>query len=113
MVSDFVRASVVVENGGLWSKIKRGLQFAFGHPIATGGVYIIGCVMSLISLAVYLVLFSAGTATTTPGVSLAVLLLQVIILVRIFFKLVSYASEATLYKENQIEVINVKLEILE
>jgi len=113
LLSDFVRAAVVVDDDRFWRKVKRGLNFTVKHPISTVGVYLCCLSISSLTVALYLAFHSINDSTTAAGVLAEIIVAQIFILLRIFSKVIFYAGEAVLYKENQIEVIKVKLEMLE
>jgi hypothetical protein len=113
LLSDFVRAAVVIDDDNFVSKIKRGIGFAPRHPLSVLGVYL--CCMLISAAVIVFYYFSnfGNQAVTRGGVLLEIVVGQIVILLRVFSKLVFYAGEAVLYKENQIEVIKVKPEMLE
>ncbi|MFZ1081920.1 MAG: hypothetical protein WAO19_08340 [Candidatus Kryptoniota bacterium] len=113
LFSDFVRAAVVIDNDNFWQKVTRGLSFTVLHPLSTTGVYLSGMLIVVAVIALYFLFDFVNDSTTSTGVFIEVVVAQIFILLRIFSKLIFYAGEATLYKENQIEVIKVKPEMLE
>ena len=113
LISDFIRTAVTLDNDDFWSKIERGFNFTVKHPLATLGVYL-GCSLISLSIIGLALLFNFNIHATSEGTILAEIGIgQIFILLRIFSKLIFYASEAVLYKEDQIEVIKVKAEMLE
>lgn len=113
MLSDFVRAAVVLDDDGFLSKMKRGFSFAARHPIASFGVYLGAALLAGLIIAGWFLVNPKIRAINENGVLLEIAVGQIFVLLRIFSKLIFYAGEATLYKENQIEVIKVKPEMLE
>ncbi len=113
LLSDFTRAAVAVDVDDYWYKIKRGFMFGVKHPVSTFGVYL-GCTLiSLSVIGIGLFYNFRVAADSEASVILGIAAGQIFILLRIFSKLIFYASEAVLYKEDQIEVIKVKPEMLE
>lgn len=113
LLSDFVRAAVAIDDDTFMSKIRRGLLFCLKHPLSSLGVYL-GCTaVSAAVIAAYFRLSPDIRAVNEEAVLLEIAVGQIFILLRIFSKLIFYAGEAALYKENQIEVIQVKPEMLE
>ncbi len=113
LFSDFIRAAVVIDHDNFWNKIKHGAGFTVLHPLSTMGVYLGGTSISAVVIALYSLFYFVNDSTTGTGVFVEIAAAQVFIVLRIFSKLIFYAGEAILYKENQIEVINVKPEMLE
>jgi hypothetical protein len=112
MSADFTKAAVSIDDDKFLSKVRRGLAFTFRHPLSTAGTYLGG---TIIGAAVVLLYFRVDSVMDSANVEVIVgiAVAQIFILFRIFSKLIFYAGEAALYKENQIEVINVKREMLE
>lgn len=113
LFSDFVRAAVVIDDDKFWSKVRRGLNFTIKHPISTIGVYLCCLSIGAVVIALYFVFHSIDNSSTIVGIFVEIIAAQIFVLLRIFSKVVFYAGEAALYKENQIEVIKVKPEMLE
>ncbi len=112
-VSDFVRVAVATDDDYYWGKVRSGFEFAVSHPFSSLGVYL-GCMfMSGAVIAAYF-FFNFNTHADTEGaVLLEIVVGQIFVLLRIVSKLIFYAGEGVLYKENQVEVIKVKPEMLE
>lgn len=113
MFSDFVRVAVSLDGGKFAGRVARGVSFVFRHPLSSGGLYL-GC--TAVSAAAIALYFFADSGIHVVDGSTALIQIasaQIFILLRIFSKLIFYAGEAILYKENQIEVIQVKPEMLE
>ncbi|MCL4511891.1 MAG: hypothetical protein M1470_12590 [Bacteroidetes bacterium] len=113
LLSDFIRAAVVIDDEGFWSKFGNGFIFAVRHPFSALGVYLGGTLISAIPIAAFFFFRFHEHPAAEFGIFIEIVVSQFIILFRIFSKLIFYAGEATLYKENQIEVIRVKPEMLE
>jgi hypothetical protein len=113
LLSDFVRAAVVIDDDGFWTKAKRGFEFVVHHPVSTTGIYLCCLLIGGAIIGLYFLFYATNDSTTALGVVIEIVVAQIFILLRILSKLIFYAGEAALYKENQIEVIKVKLEMLE
>lgn len=113
MVTDFVRAAVAIDDETFVGKVVRGLSFVMKHPLSSIGVYGGASIFSAAVIAGWFYLNSGIRASDVSGVLLEIAVGQIFVLLRIFSKLIFYAGEAALYKENQIEVIKVKPEMLE
>ncbi len=113
LVSDYVKAAVAIDDDSFMSKVRRGAFFALRHPVSSAGVYLSAAVLSAAVIAMYMFAHSKVHPAGEVGVLLEIAVAQIFILLRIFSKLIFYAGEAAFYKENQIEVISVKLEMLE
>lgn len=113
MLSDFVRAAVTLDDDALFSRINRGFSFVVKHPLSSLGLYT-GCTaVSAVVIALFFFVHNGVYEVDEGTVLFAIAVGQIFILLRIFSKLIFYAGEAILYKENQIEVIQVKPEMLE
>jgi hypothetical protein len=113
VISDFTKAAIVIENGSFGQKVQRGVSFAVKHSISSTGVYIICASIGIAAIVLHFLLYLTIDSTNNTGVVAEIVLVQIFILLRIFSKLVFYASETIFYKENQIEVIQVRPEMLE
>ncbi len=113
IVSDFARAAVAIDDETFIGKVMRGLSFVMKHPLSSMGVYGGAVVFSASVIGGWFYLNSIIRALDVNGVVLEIVVGQIFVLLRIFSKLIFYAGEAALYKENQIEVIKVKPEMLE
>ena len=113
MVTDFVRAAVAIDDETFVGKVVRGLAFVIKHPLSSIGVYGGAAIFSAAVIAGWFYLNAGIHASDVGGVLLEIAVGQIFVLFRIFSKLIFYAGEAALYKENQIEVIKVKPEMLE
>ncbi len=113
LFSDFAKAAVAIDDDTLAHKIWRGLAFAMRHPFASSGTYLGAAIVSAAVIALYYFVESGMHPLTAEGIVLQIAAGQIFILLRIYSKLIFYAGEAALYRENQIEVINVKREMLE
>ncbi len=113
MVSDFVRASVALDDDTLIVRMRRGFFFVMKHPLSALGLYA-GCTaVSAAAIGLYLLFRTGVHAANEEVVLFGIAAAQIFVLLRIFAKLIFYAGEAILYRENQIEVIQVKPEMLE
>lgn len=113
MLSDFVRAAIALDDGTLFSRISRGFSFVMKHPMSSFGLYA-GCTaFSAFVIALFFFIRNGVHEANEETVLFGIAIGQIFILLRIFSKLIFYAGEAILYKENQIEVIRVKPEMLE
>ena len=112
-VADFVKAAVVIDHDGFWTKAKHGIEFILRHPVSTFGLYLCCLSISAAVVSLYILFYGVNDSTTAVGVLNEMVASHIIILLRIFSRVIFYAGEAALYKENQIEVIKVKLEMLE
>ncbi len=113
LISDFIRAAVVIDEDSFLVKVRNGIAFAVKHPLSALGVYLYCTLISAAVIVFYYFFNFQNQATTRGGVLVEIVVSQLVILLRIFSKLIFYAGEAVLYKENQIEVIRVKPEMLE
>ena len=113
LLSDFIRAAVTIDDEDFWGKFRRGFAFTVRHPLSTLGVYLGGTFISAAIIGLFFFFNFQNEAANENGILLEITVNQIFILLRIFSKLIFYAGEATLYKENQIEVIKVKPEMLE
>ena len=113
LFSDFIRTAIVIDKDGFWKKVYRGLSFTVHHLLSTIEVYACCLLIGAVVTASYLLFRLTDDSTTSQGIFNEMLVSQIFILLRIFSKLNFYAMEAALYKENQIEVIKVKPEMLE
>ena len=113
LFADFVRAAVVIDNDRFWSKVKRGISFTVRHPLSTVGIYLCCMSISVVMVGLFYGFHLIDNSTSTFGVFLEIIIAQIFVLLRIFSRLIFYAGEAVLYKENQIEVIKVRPEMLE
>jgi hypothetical protein len=111
--SDFVKAAIVIDDDGFWRKMQRGLTFIVQHPFSTVGVYLFCLLINVVIVFLYFVFQLVNDSTSVTGVLIEIIFTQIFVLLRIFSRLIFYGSEAALYKENQIEVIKVKPEMLE
>jgi len=113
LFADFARAAVSIDGDDFWPKMKRGCGFVVKHPLSALAVYLGATLLSVVVVASF-VLFRFGVhGDTLAAVFGEIAASQIFILFRIFAKLIFYSAEACLYKENQIEVIKVKPEMLE
>lgn len=113
MLSDFARAAVTLDEDKFINKAWRGVSFVIRHPLSSLGVYF-GC--TAFSTGVIVLYWFTGSSVHTASegaILVGIAAGQIFILLRIFSKLIFYAGEAVFYKENQIEVIQVKPEMLE
>ncbi|HUI31415.1 MAG TPA: hypothetical protein VLX91_14485 [Candidatus Acidoferrales bacterium] len=113
LFADFTRAAIVIDGDNLGNKIKHGVSFTILHPLSTTGVYACCLLISAVVPALYFAFYQINDSTTAEGIFIEIVFSQIFVLLRIFSKLIFYAAEAILYKENQIEVIKVKPEMLE
>ncbi len=113
MLSDFARVAVTIDDDTFLSKIRRGIVFALRHPLSSIGVYVGGTIISAAVIALFFLVNTNIHSVNEDSILLEIVVGQIFILLRIYSKLIFYAGEAALYKENQIEVINVKMEMLE
>ncbi len=113
LVTDFVRAAVAIDDETFAGKVVRGLSFVMKHPLSSVGVYGGASIFSAAVITGWFYLNSAIRVVDMNGIVLEIAVGQIFVLLRIFSKLIFYAGEAALYKENQIEVIKVKPEMLE
>ncbi len=113
LLSDFVRAAVTLDDDRFFDKVKRGVSFVFSHPLSSAGLYLVCTIFSAGIIALYFFAGPRVSALNESTVLIGIMSAQIFILLRIFSKLIFYAGEAILYKENQIEVIQVKPEMLE
>ena len=113
VLSDFIRAAIVIDDDNFWSKVKRGLSFTALHSLSTFGVYFCCMIISAMVIGLFFLFHSVNDSTISAGIIVEILAGQIFVLLRIFSKLIFYAAEAALYKENQIEIINVNPEMLE
>lgn len=113
ILSDFVKAAVSIDDDTFTGKLRRGFSFVVKHPFSSIGVYLSGTVLSGAIIASYFVIGMNSHAVDEAGILAELTIGQIFVLLRIFSKLIFYAGEAALYKESQIEVIEVKPEMLE
>ena len=113
LVADFVRAAVAIDDETMTAKVVRGLSFVIKHPLSSTGVYGGASIFSAAVITGWFYLDSNIRTENLNGILLEIVAGQIFVLLRIFSKLIFYAGEAALYKENQIEVIKVKPEMLE
>ncbi len=113
ILSDFSKAAMALDDDTFLSKLTRGVTFVIRHPLSTGGVYIGATILSTAVIAAAFLPARFVPSSGEAGILVEVAAGQIIVLLRIFSKLIFYAGEAVLYKENQIEVIKVKPEMLE
>ena len=113
LFSDFVRAAVVIDEDRFWNKVKRGMSFTVRHPLATIGIYLCCMSISVVMAILFYGFHMIDDSASAVGVFLEIIVAQIFVLLRIFSRLIFYAGEAVLYKENQIEIIEVKPEMLE